>query len=65
MVSAWFPGSTIWEVAMAEIRPIVGSATPASFVLGRKLDSVPFGAYWTGMLTLEFARHLTGSMFCG
>jgi MFS family permease len=45
MVSAWFPGSTIWEVAMAEIRPIVGSATPASFVLGRKLDSVPFGAY--------------------
>ena len=30
---------------MAEIRPIVGSATPASFVLGRKLDSVPFGAY--------------------
>jgi MFS family permease len=30
---------------MAEIRPIARSVTPASFVLGRKLDSVPFSAY--------------------
>jgi MFS transporter, putative metabolite:H+ symporter len=30
---------------MAEIRPIGRSATPASFVLGRKLDSIPFSPY--------------------
>jgi MFS family permease len=30
---------------MAEIRAIARSATRASFVLGRKLDSVPFSAY--------------------
>jgi len=30
---------------MAEIRPIGRSATPASFVLGRKLDSIPFSHY--------------------
>jgi MFS family permease len=30
---------------MAEIRPIGRSATPASFVLGGKLDSIPFSAY--------------------
>ncbi len=30
---------------MAEIRPIGRSATAASFVLGRKLDSIPFSAY--------------------
>ena len=30
---------------MAEIRPLGGSATPASFVLGRKLDSIPFSGY--------------------
>ena len=30
---------------MAEIRPIGRSATPASFVLGRKLDSIPFSRY--------------------
>jgi MFS transporter, putative metabolite transport protein len=30
---------------MAEIRPIDRSATPASFVLGRKLDSIPFSGY--------------------
>jgi MFS family permease len=30
---------------MAEIRPIVGSAIPASLVLGRKLDSIPFSGY--------------------
>jgi MFS family permease len=39
------PGSTIWEVTMAEIRPIGRSPTSASFVLGRKLDSIPFSAY--------------------
>ena len=30
---------------MAEIRPMVGSAIPASLVLGRKLDSIPFSGY--------------------
>ncbi|HKM73625.1 MAG TPA: MFS transporter [Stellaceae bacterium] len=30
---------------MAEIRPIDRSATPASFALGRKLDSIPFSGY--------------------
>src|SRR6201987_4848283 len=30
---------------MAEIRPIDRSATSASFVLGRKLDSIPFSGY--------------------
>ena len=30
---------------MAEIRPIDRSAAPASFVLGRKLDSIPFSGY--------------------
>src|SRR5271170_1723087 len=30
---------------MAEIRPTGRSPTAASFVLGRKLDSIPFGAY--------------------
>ena len=30
---------------MAEIRPIDRPATPASFVLGRKLDSIPFSGY--------------------
>src|SRR5215472_3479744 len=31
--------------AMAEIRPRSGSAAPANFVLGRKLDSIPFSGY--------------------
>jgi MFS family permease len=30
---------------MAEIRTLGGSTTPASFVLGRKLDSIPFSGY--------------------
>ena len=30
---------------MAELRPIDRSVTPASFVLGRKLDSIPFSGY--------------------
>ncbi|MBV8336548.1 MAG: hypothetical protein JO358_14125, partial [Alphaproteobacteria bacterium] len=30
---------------MAEVSPLGGPATPASFVLGRKLDSIPFSAY--------------------
>src|SRR5215472_12964140 len=30
---------------MAEIRPMVGAAIPASLVLGRKLDSIPFSGY--------------------
>jgi MFS family permease len=30
---------------MAEIRPIARSATGASYLLGRKLDSIPFGGY--------------------
>src|SRR4029077_4575528 len=43
--SAWSSGSNQGEVTMAEIRAIDRSATPASFVLGRKLDSIPFSAY--------------------
>src|ERR1700730_8232976 len=30
---------------MAEVGPVGRSATPAGFVLGRKLDSIPFGPY--------------------
>jgi hypothetical protein len=30
---------------MAEIRPIGRSPTTAGFVLGRKLDSIPFSSY--------------------
>jgi hypothetical protein len=30
---------------MAEVRSIARSPTAASFVLGRKLDSIPFSAY--------------------
>ncbi len=30
---------------MAELRPVARSATTASFVLGRKLDSIPFSPY--------------------
>jgi hypothetical protein len=30
---------------MAEVRPIGRSATAAGFVLGRKLDSIPFSGY--------------------
>jgi hypothetical protein len=30
---------------MAEVRSTAGSATAAGFVLGRKLDSIPFSAY--------------------
>src|SRR5215467_3373693 len=35
----------IWEVDMAEIGSTTGSAIPASLVLGRKLDSIPFSGY--------------------
>src|SRR5271154_1537046 len=34
-----------WEVAMAELRSIARSPMAASFVLGSKLDSIPFSAY--------------------
>ncbi len=30
---------------MAEIRPIARTVTAAGYVLGRKLDSIPFGGY--------------------
>jgi len=33
------------EETMAEIRPMGEAAAPASFVLGRKLDSIPFSPY--------------------
>jgi hypothetical protein len=36
---------SIWEVAMAELRTVDSSATSASFVLGRKLDSIPFSSH--------------------
>src|SRR5271154_3162111 len=41
-----------WEVAVAEIRSIARSPTAASFVLGRKLDSIPFSAYHVLILTV-------------
>jgi MFS family permease len=37
---------------MAEIRPIGRSAIDAGFVLGRKLDSIPFSAYHVVILTV-------------
>jgi MFS family permease len=37
---------------MAEIRAIDRSATPASFVLGRKLDSIPFSAYHLSIIAV-------------
>jgi MFS family permease len=37
---------------MAELRTVDGSATPASFVLGRKLDSIPFGAYHISIIAV-------------
>jgi MFS transporter, putative metabolite:H+ symporter len=39
------PPGPIWEVAMTEIHPIGRSATPAGYLLGRKLDSIPFSPY--------------------
>jgi MFS family permease len=33
------------EVSMAELRPIAGGASGANYVLGRKLDSIPFSGY--------------------
>src|SRR5271154_4596329 len=41
-----------WEVAMAELRSFARSPTAASFVLGRKLDSIPFSAYHVLILTV-------------
>src|SRR6201997_1048873 len=37
---------------MAEIRPIDRPANPASFVLGRKLDSIPFSSYHVLIITV-------------
>jgi MFS family permease len=37
---------------MAEIRPIGRSPTAAGFVLGRKLDSIPFSAYHTMLIAV-------------
>jgi MFS transporter, putative metabolite:H+ symporter len=38
------PGLNIWEVSMAQSR-LVEPANTAGFILGRKLDSIPFSAY--------------------
>jgi MFS family permease len=35
----------IWEDTMMEDAPLVGSSAPASLLLGRKLDSIPFSIY--------------------
>ena len=43
---------------MAEIRPIGRSATPASFVLGRKLDSIPFSPYHLMIIAVLGPRRL-------
>src|SRR5499427_1772486 len=37
---------------MAELRPIDRSVTPASFVLGRKLDSIPFSGYHVAIIAV-------------
>ncbi len=37
---------------MAEIRPIARSPTAAGFVLGRKLDSIPFSAYHATLIAV-------------
>ena len=37
---------------MAEIRPIGRSPTAAHFVLGSKLDSIPFSAYHTMLIAV-------------
>ncbi len=37
---------------MAEIRPIAGSVSRASVVLGRKLDSIPFGGYHVAIIAV-------------
>jgi MFS transporter, putative metabolite:H+ symporter len=37
---------------MAEVRPTARSATPAGFVLGRKLDSIPFSAYHISIIAV-------------
>jgi hypothetical protein len=42
----------IWEVAMAQVRSIGRSAAAAGFALGRKLDSIPFGAYHVAVIAV-------------
>ena len=37
---------------MAEIRPTSQAATPASFVLGHKLDSIPFSGYHIAIIAV-------------
>jgi MFS transporter, putative metabolite:H+ symporter len=39
------PLRPIWEIAVAETRPVGRSATAAGHALGRKLDSIPFSPY--------------------
>src|SRR5260370_39914492 len=46
------PPSTMWQVPMGEIRPMVGSTLAAGHVLGRKLDSVPFSAYHVSIIAV-------------
>src|SRR5260370_9517259 len=46
------PPSTMWEVPMPEIRPMVGSPVAAGPVLGRKLDSIPFSAYHVSIIAV-------------
>jgi hypothetical protein len=48
---------------MAEIRPIDRPATPASFVLGRKLDSIPFSGYHI-LIIAVLARRCRSIRFC-
>src|SRR5579863_5518074 len=39
------PGFTVWEVMMAQVRSIGRPPGGGSYVLGRKLDSIPFRPY--------------------
>src|SRR5258708_25093621 len=46
------PPSTMWQVPMPEIRPMVGSTLAPGHVLGRKLDSIPFSAYHVSIIAV-------------
>ncbi len=46
MLPHWLvPVQINWEVTMAELRTLARSSTDAGFMLGRKLDSIPFSPY--------------------
>jgi len=50
---------------MAEIRAIDRSAAPASFVLGRKLDGIPFSGYHILIIAVLVLVGSFGRLFAG